>query len=49
MYKFNENNHLAKYKAKFVIRGNFQPALEESTYAAILAVKSFRILMAYAA
>jgi hypothetical protein len=48
-YKFDENNYLAKYKAKFVARGNLQPALKESTYVAILAVKSFRTLMAYAA
>jgi hypothetical protein len=40
---------LAKYKAKFVARGDFQPASEESTYAATLAAKSFRTLMAYAA
>jgi hypothetical protein len=48
-YKFDENNHLAKYKARFVARGDFQPALKESTYAAILVAKFFRTLMAYAA
>jgi hypothetical protein len=40
---------LAKYKAKLVARGDFQPASEESTYAATLAAKSFRTLMACAA
>jgi hypothetical protein len=40
---------LAKYKARFIARGNFQPALEKSIYAAILAAKFFRTLMACAA
>jgi hypothetical protein len=47
-YKFDENNYLAKYKARFVARGDFQPTLKESIYAAILATKFFRILMACA-
>jgi hypothetical protein len=49
MYKFDENNYLAKYKARFVARDDFQPTSKESTYAAILAAKFFRTLMAYAA
>jgi hypothetical protein len=48
-YKFDENNYLAKYKAKLVARDDLQPASKESTYAAILAAKFFRTLMAYAA
>jgi hypothetical protein len=48
-YKFDENNHLAKYKARLVARDDLQPASEESTYAATLAAKSFRTLMACAA
>jgi hypothetical protein len=48
-YKFDENNHLAKYKARFVARDDLQPASKESIYAATLAAKFFRILMACAA
>jgi hypothetical protein len=48
-YKFDENNHLAKYKTRFVARNDLQPASEKSTYAATLAAKFFRILMVYAA
>jgi hypothetical protein len=48
-YKFDENNHLAKYKAKLVARDDLLPALKKSTYAAILAAKFFQILIAYAA
>jgi hypothetical protein len=48
-YKFDENNHLAKYKARFVARDDLQPASKKSTYAATLAAKFFRTLMACAA
>jgi hypothetical protein len=47
-YKFDENNHLAKYKAKLITRDDFQPASKKSTYAATLAAKFFRILIACA-
>jgi hypothetical protein len=40
---------LAKYKARFVARDDFQPTSKESTYAATLVAKSFRTLIACAA
>jgi hypothetical protein len=39
---------LAKYKAKLVARDDLQSASKESSYAATLAAKFFRTLMAYA-
>jgi hypothetical protein len=40
---------LAKYKAKLVARDDLQPTSKKSTYAATLAAKFFRTLIAYAA
>jgi hypothetical protein len=49
-YKFNQDGYLIKYKARIVVRGDLQPKGSlDSTYAATLAAKSFRALMAFAA
>ncbi|RMZ74983.1 hypothetical protein DV736_g6713, partial [Chaetothyriales sp. CBS 134916] len=40
---------LLKFKARICVRGDLQPPSEKETYAATLAAKSFRILMALAA
>ena len=48
-YKFDEEGHLIKYKARLVVRGDLQPKQDEETYAATLAARVFRFLMAVAA
>lgn len=48
-YKFDEEGFLLKYKARLVVRGNLQPDLQEETYAATLAARVFRFLMAISA
>ena len=47
-YKFDSEGYLLKYKARICVRGDLQ-ATAEDTYAATLAVKTFRALMAVAA
>lgn len=47
-YKFDCDGYLTKYKARLVVRGDFQ-STEEDTYAATLAIRTFRALMALAA
>ena len=44
-YKFNKDKYLIKYKARCVVRGDLQKP-HGDTYAATLAVKSFRALIA---
>ena len=44
-YKFNENGFLHKFKARLVVRGDLQTVYEE-TYAATLAARVFRFLIA---
>lgn len=50
-YKFDKHGRLQKCKARLVVRGDQQPRGDgtRDTYAATLAVRSFRILMAIAA
>ena len=48
-YKFDKHGYLVKYKARLVVRGDLQPASAKDTYAATLAGRSFRLLMAVAA
>lgn len=47
-YKFDENGYLYKYKARLVVRGDLQDDWGD-TYAATLAARVFRLLMAMAA
>ena len=48
-YKFDKHGFLAKFKARICVRGDQQPLSDKETYAATLAGKSFRILIALAA
>jgi Reverse transcriptase (RNA-dependent DNA polymerase) len=48
-YKFDEEGFLIKYKARLVVRGDLQPQGNEETYAATLATRVFRFLMALTA
>ena len=49
-YKLDRNHHLLKCKARLVVRGDQQRNISsEDTYAATLASRSFRMLMAIAA
>jgi hypothetical protein len=48
-YKFDKESYLAKYKARLVVRGDLQPRQDEETYAATLAARIFRLLIALAA
>ena len=47
-YKFDEEGYLTKYKARLVARGDFQKT-NQDTYAATLAARIFRALMAVVA
>ena len=47
-YKFDEDGYLYKYKARLVVRGDLQDDWGD-TYAATLAARVFRLLMAIAA
>jgi hypothetical protein len=47
-YKFDIDGYLDKFKARLCVRGDLQ-ATEQDTYAAILATKTFRAIMAIAA
>jgi hypothetical protein len=44
-YKFNEDGYLTKFKARLVVRGDLQQVYED-TYAATLAARIFRFLVA---
>jgi hypothetical protein len=48
-YKFNSDGYLIKFKARVVVRGDLVPASKDETYAATLAARMFRVLMALAA
>jgi hypothetical protein len=48
-YKFDTDGYLAKYKARLCVRGDLQPPNNQDNYAATLAVRSFRAMMAIAA
>jgi hypothetical protein len=48
-YKFDSEGYLAKFKARIVVRGDLQRSSDLDTYAATLAAKVFRSLMAMAA
>jgi hypothetical protein len=49
-YKFDDNGYLVKYKARLVVRGDLQRySIHDETYAATLASKTFRALMAITA
>lgn len=48
-YKYNKHGFLIKFKARLCVRGDLQPLDEKETYAATLAGKTFRVLMAIAA
>jgi hypothetical protein len=47
-YKFDEDGYLYKFKARLVVRGDLQKSWDD-TYAATLAARIFRFLMAIAA
>lgn len=47
-YKFDTDGYLTKYKARLCVRGDLQTT-DEETYAATLAARTFRALMAIAA
>jgi hypothetical protein len=44
-YKFDEDGYLTKFKARLVVRGDLQQVYED-TYAATLAARIFRFLVA---
>jgi hypothetical protein len=48
-YKFDKHGRLQKCKARLVVRGDQQSRGSSETYAATLAVRSFRVLMTIAA
>ena len=48
-YKFNENDDLTKCKARLVVRGDLQEMNTQDVYAATLAFKIFRSLIALVA
>jgi hypothetical protein len=48
-YKFDQKGYLTKYKARICVRGDRQPVSIQETYAATLAFRVFRALMALTA
>ena len=48
-YKFNKEGYLTKYKACICMKGDCQPISIQETYAAMLAFRVFRALMALTA
>ena len=48
-YKLDADGFLTKFKARLCVRGDLQPITTEETYAATLATKVFRFLMALVA
>ena len=48
-YKTDINRFLIKFKAHFYVQGNLQESVHKDTYAATLAAKSFKVLMAIVA
>jgi hypothetical protein len=47
-YKFDTDGHLVKFKARLCVRGDLQPT-QQDMYAATLATRTFRALIAMAA
>ncbi|KAI0996370.1 hypothetical protein K3495_g11810 [Podosphaera aphanis] len=45
-YKFNSNGFLTKFKSRLCVRGDLQLPILQETYAATLAMKTFRAMMA---
>ena len=48
-YKTDTNGYLTRFKARICVRGDLQKSTHEDTYAATLAARSFRALMAIVA
>lgn len=48
-YKFDTNGYLTKFKARLCVRGDLQLRTDKETYAATLAARTFRALMAVTA
>ena len=48
-YKFNNEGLIIKFKARICVRGDLQFWNNEDTYAATLAARSFRLLIALTA
>ena len=48
-YKLDTNGYLVKFKARICVRGDLQPRNDRDTYAATLAARIFRALMAMTA
>jgi hypothetical protein len=48
-YKFDTDGFLIKFKARLCVRGDLQELTHQDTYAATLAARTFRILMAITA
>ena len=48
-YKVDTAGYLIKHKARFCVRGDLQPTTQAETYAATLAARTFRALMAITA
>jgi len=48
-YKFDTNGYLVKFKARICVRGDLQESTYKDTYAATLAARTFRALMAVTA
>jgi hypothetical protein len=48
-YKSDKKGYIKRFKARLVFRGDLQPPSITDTYAATLAAKSFRTMMAVAA
>ncbi|KAM4067341.1 reverse transcriptase (RNA-dependent DNA polymerase) [Hirsutella rhossiliensis] len=45
-YKFNKHGYLTKFKSRLCVRGDLQETDSRDTYAATLAARNFRIMMA---
>jgi hypothetical protein len=48
-YKFDKDGYVTKFKARLVVRRDLQPSTDQDSYAATLAARSFRCLIAIAA
>ncbi len=48
-YKFDADGYVAKFKARLCVRGDLQPLTSDETYAATLASRVFRFMMALVA